>query len=462
MGLTESGRKQSCAFPWQDTPWLHFRKKIGDFPKGQLPLPLNIYEVHLETFHEANGAESLSFGRGADMLAPYAKHMGYTHIELFGVMDLPSMFPASLLGGEEQFCTMVNRCHTSGLGVFIRVPLVFDRDYSEALGEYYLQALLRWIERYHIDGIHIKTEMALGVDTQAMRSVVADIVACLKSRHPDVLMMDEGLANAALPREADGLGFDLAWSLDWRHRLADYLSLSTEERKDQHKKLVHSIDSDSGRGVILPLSHSFVAKGNKSLLAKAEGSYEEKFSLFKTAFMLDMTRPGKKLMFMGNEYGPFTEWDRSNPLEWYMLDFPAHRAVREYVAAFNRFYLTAPELWELDESESGSKWIYPYEAERSFVAYKRHSKSGSTLIIVLSFSDLCVIEHIPAKAGCRYEYVFETANDGQAKQPIYPEMRVENTSGRNKEEPKWHLRLSLPPMSGIILRECEDTNKFIN
>lgn len=449
-------------FAWQDQPWLDFRKQIADFPRGQLPIPLNIYEVHLETFHQANGGESISFGHGADMLAPYAKHMGYTHIELFGVMDLPSMVPSAFLGGEEQFCNLVNHLHRCGLGVFIRVPLIFERGHNQAQSDYYLLALLRWIEQYHVDGIHIKTEIQIGMDMPTVLSAIADLVAKIKQKHPDILMMDEGLDNASLPVEEGGLGYDLQWSLEWRNALAEYLSLPPYERKEQHKKLVHSIHSDSGRGFILPLSHSFVAKGNKSLLAKAEGSYEEKFSQFKTAFMLNMTRPGKKLMFMGNEYGPFTEWDRSNPLEWYMLDFPAHRAVREYVAAFNRFYLTAPELWELDDSEAGSKWIYPFEAEKNFVAYKRFCRSGSKLIVVLSFSDDTTEELIPAKDGCRYEYVFETANNGQAKPPIYPVARTTQQEGKRKAKPtEWQLSLTLPPMSGIILRECEDNDKTI-
>ncbi len=450
-------------FPWQDGAWLRFRQPLGDFAEeGTLPIPLNIYEVHLETFHEANGAESVSFHHGADMLAPYAKHMGYTHIELFGVMDLPSMIPAVYLGGEKDFCHLVDKAHRVGLGVLIRVPLIFKNDYNDALGAYYLNALLRWIESYHIDGIHIKTEISLGVDEHMVRRSIEGIVSAIRKAHPDVLLMDEGLKDASLPPELGGLGYHLEWCSTWRSALADYLALGACDRKNQHKKLISAIDSHRERGVLLPLSHSFVAKGSKSLLQKAEGSYEEKFSQFKTAFMLNMTRPGKKLMFMGNEYGPFTEWDRSNPLEWYMLDFPAHRAVREYVAAFNRFYLTAPELWELDEMPEGFEWIYPYEAEKNLVAYKRYDKKGSVLYIVLSFSTESVTEWLPAKEGYRYEFVFETANNGEPKPPVYPTVCQEDPSGRGIGQGSiCQMLLALPRMAGLILRECEDSHKII-
>ena len=165
--------------------------------------------------------------------------------------------------------------------------------------------------------------------------------------------------------------------MGWANDFYDYLATDPYFRKHKHKALNFPIMYAFSERYILPISHDEVVHGKKSFINKIYGKYEDKFKEMRAALMLMMTYPGKKLMFMGTEFAQFREWDFENSLEWFMLDYPMHRDLRDYTAALNRFYLKTKELWELDFSEDGFSWISPDDADKNMVAYKRFSKSKS-------------------------------------------------------------------------------------
>ena len=148
------------------------------------------------------------------------------------------------------------------------------------------------------------------------------------------------------------------------------------------------------------------------------GDYESKFKQMRAALLLIMTYPGKKMLFMGTEYGQFREWDYENSLEWFMLNYDNHRSMREYVAALNRFYLKNSELWDIDFDSDGFTWLLPSENDKNSVAYLRHSKKGDKLLILINFSGISQNILLKDLKGKFIECVFESENTVLTEEPI--------------------------------------------
>lgn len=167
--------------------------------------------------------------------------------------------------------------------------------------------------------------------------------------------------------------------------------------------------------------------------------------------MLQTTYPGKKMTFMGTEYGQFSEWDYNKGLEWFMLEYPAHQGLREYVAALNRFYLENPALWEIDFDEAGFEWIYPDAADQNMVAFRRCALNGEKLTVVMSFSGGDTTVRIPTKDDTPYVVAFSTEGTGEPTPPFQPIYDEANDT--------WYFDVPLPRLSGIIL--CEQKHEKI-
>ena len=163
------------------------------------------------------------------------------------------------------------------------------------------------------------------------------------------------------------------------------------------------------------------------------GSYEDKFSQARAAMLMIATYPGKQMHFMGTEYAQFREWDFENSLEWFMLDYPMHRDLRDYTAALNRFYLKTKELWELDFSEDGFSWISPDDADKNMVAYKRFSKSREYIVAVINFSG--EEQSLSFSSSKELFSIFDTGTP--------PSLTMDNEK----------ITLTIPAFSGAILKE---------
>ena len=174
--------------------------------------------------------------------------------------------------------------------------------------------------------------------------------------------------------------------MGWANDMFEYISTDPFFRKYVHNKLTFPLMYAFSENYILPVSHDEVVHGKKSLLDKMFGGYDDKFGCMRAFLMYMMTLPGKKLMFMGCEYAPFREWDYENQLEWFMLDYPRHSQMKDYVRALNHFYLENRPLWEIDDSWDGFEWIDPDRCEDNTLSYIRKSADGEELIILLNFA----------------------------------------------------------------------------
>jgi len=433
---------------WQDARWMRSRKNTVLSKKGYLSAPLNIYEVHLGSFIRHEDGSYYTYREYADILVPYLKFMGYTHVEFLPVAEHPFdgswgyqvgafYAPTSRFGSPDDFKYLINELHKGGIGVILDwVPAHFpkdawglyefdgaplyeyqgmDRQESQSwgtrffdLGREEIQSFLisnaLWFFReYHVDGLRVDAVASMiyldydkdpdkwvrnsygGRENLEALAFLRKLNSAIFGEFPDVLMIAEesgSFGNITKPAHEGGLGFNLKWNMGFANDFYDYVMTDPFFRRYKHTALNFPLMYAFSENYVLPISHDEVVHGKLSFINKMHGSYEDKFRQMRASLMLIMTYPGKKMMFMGTEYGQFREWDYENSLEWFMLDYPNHTAMRDYVAALNRFYLDTPELWEIDFSPEGFEWILADEAERNLVAYRRKSKKGEITVVI--------------------------------------------------------------------------------
>ena len=407
--------------------------------------------------------------------------------------------PTARFGTPKDFAYFVDTLHRAGIGVILDwVPAHFPKDAwglfefdgsplyeyqghdrmesrswgtrffdlgREEVQSFLVSSAMFWIQEYHVDGLRVDavaSMLYLDYDRQAGEwypNVYGDnrnleAIAFLKKlnqhifeRHADVLMIAEestDYAGVTRPVSSGGLGFNLKWNMGFANDFFRYLSTDPLFRRYHHHALNFPLMYAFSENYILPISHDEVVHGKGSFINKISGSYEDKFATIRAALLLKMTYPGKKMLFMGTEYGQFAEWDYRKGLEWFMLDFPAHRALRDYVRSLNFFYLETPSLWEVDFSEKGFSWIYPDASDDNLVAFCRHDLQGEAVTVIISFSGETVRGlRIPVTEGDGCRVVFDT---GGGFLPFY---RAEN------DENGRYILIDIPPKSGVVLKNGE-------
>ena len=442
-------------YTWYDKSWLKYRTKIFSAKKnGYLEIPINIYEVHAGSFLRHEDNSYYTYRELAEVLVPYVKYMGYTHVEFLPLTEYPydgswgyqvcSFFaPTSRFGTPDDLKYLIDSFHKSGIGVILDwVPAHFpkdewglyefdgeplyeyqgeDRRESESWGtrlfdlgreevqSFLISSAVYFLKEFHVDGLRVDavaSMLYLDYDKMPGKWIPniygerenLEAVAFLKklntvifNEFPDVLMIAEesgSYGGITTPVSDGGLGFSLKWNMGWANDFYDYLTTDPYFRKYKQKALTFPIMYAFSEKYIMPISHDEVVHGKHSFIDKIHGEYEDKFLQMRAALLLMITYPGKKMMFMGTEFAQFREWDFENSLEWFMLDYPIHRAMREYTAALNRFYLRTRELWEVDFSLKGFEWIFADEADKNLVAYKRFAKNGEYIVAVINFSGI--------------------------------------------------------------------------
>ena len=413
--------------------------------------------------------------------------------------------PTSRFGTPHDFMQFVDILHEAGIGVIMDwVPAHFPKDEQglyrfdgTALYEYadpkkgehkewgtcvfdygknevqsfLISSALFWLEQYHVDGLRVDAVASMlyldygrkageWVKNQHGGNENLEAVAFLQRLNtavfgafPNTLMVAEESTAWPLvsrPVDAGGLGFNYKWNMGWMNDTLRYMSLDPYFRKDNHHSLTFSFFYAFSENFILPLSHDEVVHGKKSLLDKLPGSYEEKFAGARAFAAYTMAHPGKKLTFMGNEFGQFKEWDFKTPLDWFLLDYPAHKTYHEFTKALNRFYLDHPALWGNDFDWDGFSWIVPDDAAQSVVVFARRDKAGNELVAVCNFTPVAR-EHyrIGLPQSGTYRAVFST--DDQAFGGAGCEAAPVNTEETPSHGFDQSATLHLPPLSVMFL-----------
>ena len=497
-------------FRWSDGRWMQHRKKSISANSGYyLSTPLNIYEVHLGSFMRKEDNSYYNYHEIADILLPYLKHMGYTHIELLPLQEHPYdgswgyqvcgfYAPTSRFGSPDDFRYFVNTMHKGGIGVIMDwVPAHFPKDEwglyefdggplyeyqgidrqesrswgtrffdlgREEIQSFLVSNALYFFREFHIDGLRVDAVASMlyldydrepgeWIPNKDGTNLNLEAIAFFKklntaiySEFSDVLMIAEESTSYGLithPVSNGGLGFNMKWNMGWANDFYEYVSTDPLFRKYNHKALNFPIMYAFTENYCLPISHDEVVHGKKSFIDKMFGGYEDKFLQARASLLLMMTYPGKKLMFMGTEYGQFREWDYENSLEWFMLEYPKHKQYADYVRALNSFYLSHGDLWEIDFNERGFMWLLADEAEKNCVAYRRIDSEGRSVIVLINFSGTEQTLTIPIGNTRRLDVLFEST-----------EGAVINEPGVIKHDNFVQGVVTLNKFSGVILREA--------
>jgi len=494
-------------FKWSDEHWMNKRKFVSDGTDSYMPIPINIYELHLGSFMRGEDNRYCSYREMADILPFYLRYMGYTHVEFLPVSEYPFdaswgyqvgafYAPSSRFGNPDDFRYLINELHSFGIGVILDwVPAHFPKDEwglyefdgmplyeyqgkdrqesftwgtrffdvgREEVQSFLISNALYYFREFHIDGLRvdavasmlyldydkaegtwIKNELGSKENLEAI-AFFQKLNGRIFNEFPSALMIAEesgDFGKITHPVETGGLGFNMKWNMGWANDFFDFLSTDPIYRKHKHAALTFPLMYAYSENYIMPISHDEVVHGKRSLIDKLFGEYEDKFKQFRTALLLMMTYPGKKMMFMGTEFGQFREWDYASSLEWFMLDYEKHHSLREYVAELNRFYINHEELWRYDFSRCGFEWILADENEKNLVAFSRIGLYGK-LTIVINFSGCEQVVTIPAKCKSGLKCIF-----GTEEYTTDENDSIESINGT------FYVNIRIPPFSGRIYTE---------
>ena len=350
--------------------------------------------------------------------------------------------PTSRYGTPEDFAYFVNECHRKKIGVILDwVPAHFPRDahgladfdgtptyeYADPrkgehpdwgtkifdygkneVKNFLIGSALMWIEQYHVDGLRVDavaSMLYLDYGKQAGQWVPnqygenKNLEAIEFFRHINTVVTDRNNGTLMIaeestawpmvtgPAEKGGLDFTYKWNMGWMHDFLDYMKLDPYFRKDNHNKMTFAMSYNSSEHYILVLSHDEVVHLKCSMLNKMPGEEEDKFKNLMAGYAFMMGHQGKKLLFMGQEFGQSREWSEERELDWFLLDDPKHKHLQNYVKALLHLYKKNPCMYENDHDWDGFEWINANDRERSIFSFIRKSKDGkNNLLFVINFT----------------------------------------------------------------------------
>ncbi|MCX7951908.1 MAG: 1,4-alpha-glucan branching protein GlgB [Clostridiales bacterium] len=416
----------------------------------------------------------------------------------------------SRYGRPEDFKYLIDKLHQNGIGVILDWvpghfcrdehglycfdgghvfesdnPLLADNwdwgtanfDYGKAAVQSFLISnALYWFEEFHVDGLRVDAVAAMlyldyGKQNMNIRNkfggrenleaveFLRKLNKAIFERVKNPLMIAEESTAWPLvtyPVHDGGLGFNYKWNMGWMNDMLRYMQTDFPYRKDNHNLVTFSIMYAFSENFVLPLSHDEVVHGKKSLIDKMPGTYEEKFANLRAFYGYMMTHPGKKLLFMGGEFGQFIEWRFYEGLEWFMLKYPMHDALKRYVKDLNELYKDNSELYELDHKMEGFEWIDASNAHQSVFSFIRRNKDGDYVVVICNFNKG---KYEDFKIGvpelCEYEEIFNSDRD------IYGGSNFINNDvimAKNQEwhGRKYHINVKVAPLSFCVLKPIKE------
>lgn len=402
------------AYSFTDEKWIASRG-------GRDKKPMNIYELHLGSWRKKDKDSEtgwFTYNEIGEQLASYLNEMGYNYVELMPICEHPSdeswgyqntgyFSPTSRYGTAEQLMEMIDILHNNNIGVILDwVPVHFavddyaiadydgtplyeynskdvafsewgscNFDHSKGEVKSFLQSSAKfWLKEFHFDGLRLDAISRIiywqGNENRGYNQAAIDFLKGLNFRlremFPDCIIAAEDSTqypNITKPVNSGGLGFDYKWDMGWMHDTLEFFQKSYDERKSCYNQLSFSMMYFYSDRFLLPLSHDEVVHGKATIMQKMNGEYEKKFPQARVFYMYMYAHPGKKLNFMGNEFGHLREWDEKKELDWFLLKYPIHDAFLHFMRDLNKIYLDNSPFWAKDYETDGFYWT---ECDRHF------------------------------------------------------------------------------------------------
>ncbi len=414
--------------------------------------------------------------------------------------------PSARFGSPEDLQAFVDACHQAELGVLVDwVPGHFPTDdhglarcdgthlYEHAdprqgrhrdwdtliynygrreVSNFLMNAATYWHDTFHIDGVRIDAVASMlyldysrapgdwvpnpygGNENLDAIAFLRRLNARLYERFPGIMTIaEESTAWPAVSRPAytGGLGFGYKWNMGWMHDVLVYFSHDPVHRRWHHERLTFGLVYAFSENFVLPLSHDEIVHGKASLLSKMPGDHWQKFANLRALYAFMWTHPGKKLLFMGGEFGQWTEWDHDRALDWPLLDVPRHRGLHRLVGDLNRLYRTLPALHARDCEPEGFAWVDCADNENSVIAYLRYGAPHDRPVLVVA--NLTPVPRAPYRVGVPIGGRWAERLNTDARH--YEGSGLGNAGGADAAPTPWHgrpwsLALTLPPLAVVV------------
>lgn len=435
------------SYNWKDQEWQKAKKMMSPYRKPMLIYEVHLASWRMDAPEQFRTYEELAhelvdyvstMGYTHIEVLPLTEHpldrsWGY---QITGYYAATSRY-----GPPDGLKVLIDRCHEKGIGVLLDwVPghfckddhglrlfdgsplyepsdarraekplwgtLAFDFGKPE-VQSFLLSNALFWLDVYHIDGLRVDAVASmidLNFDKpENMRTTnryggsehieALDFLRKLNEivfqHYPESLMMAEDSSSypaVTSPTYLGGLGFNYKWNMGWMNDMLRYMETDPSERSSYHSLITFSLLYAFSENYVLPLSHDEVVHGKRSLLNKMPGSYSEKFANLRLFYGFWMAHPGKKLLFMGSEFGQFDEWKDYTGLDWDVLKYSSHESMHRYVKELNHKYVENGEFWEKDHEYDGFEWIDVNNAAQCMLSFQRQGLNGNKIIAICNFS----------------------------------------------------------------------------
>jgi len=490
--------RQRAEADWQHTPMAVYEVHLGSWRRNGEGDFLNYREVAIQL---VDYVRELGFTHIE--LLPVTEHpldasWGYQTTGYFA--------PTSRFGTPDEFRFFVDYCHQHGIGVLLDwVPAHFPKDahaiarfdgtalyehedprrgehrdwgtliYNYGRNEvknFLLASAMYWLEEFHIDGLRVDAVASMlyldysreegdwlpniygGNENLEALEFLRELNTVIHGQHPGALVIAEESTSwpqVSRPVWLGGLGFSMKWNMGWMHDTLQYMSKDPIHRHYHHDQLTFGLLYAFTENFMLPFSHDEVVHGKGSMLNKMPGDEWQRFANLRLLYTYMYSYPGKKLLFMGNEFGQGVEWNFAQSLDWYVLDFPLHQGVKKLIADLNHCYRDVPPLHRYEFEQQGFEWLDCHDSDQSVLSYLRKDDHGF-VVVVLNFTP--VVRHNYRIGVPTPGYYRELVNSDSAH---YGGSNIGNGGGVNSEPIPWmgqphSIELVLPPLAGLILR----------
>ncbi|MCT8337691.1 1,4-alpha-glucan branching protein GlgB [Methanoculleus sp. Afa-1] len=500
------------SYAWRDRAWMRCREEVNtpDAPISVYEVHLGSWRMPGE--RRCNSYQNLATELADHLLDTGFTHVEFLPVmehpfyPSWGYQTLGYFAPTSRYGTPQEFMHLVEHLHLRGIGVILDwVPSHFPSDgyglsyfdgtylYEHALPglryhpewkscvfnlarnevrSFLISSAVFWLERYHADGLRVDAVSSMlyldyarsagewtpnvygGRENLESIAFLRKMNDTVHANFPDALVIAEEATawpGVTAPTATGGLGFDLKWNMGWMHDTLDYFALDPAFRRYRPDLLTFSIWYAFSERYILPLSHDEVVHEKSALIGKMPGDEWRKRANLRLLFGYMFTHPGKKLLFMGGEFGQWSEWSHETGLEWHLLEYAPHQGILRWVTDLNRLYRREPALHERDADPAGFEWVDFSDVEKSVVSYLRRGRSADDVVLVA-----CNFTPVP-----RYNYRVGVPFGGFWKEVLnsdateYGGSGVGNLGGVEAEQVPahgrpWSLPLTLPPLAAVV------------